>query len=151
MCLPPQVTYRGAKAAPQQTFTMPAKPQPPRSAAGLVLYHIQDFIITNLHWAWLIGLFGSLFVYGPFSWAFFLNVLFTLLPAMFVPGSEHRRLHKFQRPIMSEFLRDTRVVSHAPPSSYTSGRRCVFAIAPHGALPIAFWPLTFVAHDVFRK
>ena len=134
----------------RQVHVMPEETPKPRGIAGHVSYFVQDLILTNLHWVWLTGLIGSLLVYGIFSRAFLFNLAFTLLPHLF-PGSAKRRFHHFQRWVLGEFLRDAKVLAHAPPASYTTGRRCLFGIAPHGALPIGFWPLSFVAHDVFRK
>ena len=111
---------------------------------------VQDLALTNLHWVWLFIFFGSLLAYGPGSRAFLASLALTLLPHC-IPNTAKRRYHHFQLPMMSEFVRDTKVLAHLPPESYNTGRRCLFGVAPHGALPIGFWPFTFVAHKVFYK
>eukprot|EP00662_Eupelagonemidae_sp_cell21_P028736 gene28736-54166_t len=115
--------------------------------AGSVIACLQDVMVTNFHWVWLVSLFGSFFVYGPLSWQYLFCLVYTALPWA-IPMRARRRFHAFQAVLWWQW-RNPRITMEESAEAYHSGR-CVYGFVPHGTLPVSMWALTYTFDRMFR-
>mmetsp|Transcript_17189 Transcript_17189/g.34432 ORF Transcript_17189/g.34432 Transcript_17189/m.34432 type:complete len:700 (-) Transcript_17189:10-2109(-) len=137
----------------------------------------QDMFMTNMHWCFVLWFasapFGfNLFSLNPMENLFkvtalegglnFLLVLFLCtLPSLFFPYSAARKPLDWKHPVsclvklaevilVSPFglFRDSKIVFEEDEEVYKKSS-CMFAIAPHGTLPLSVWALWHQRCDIF--
>ena len=140
----------------------------------------QDMFMTNMHWCFVLwfasapfgfNLFSlnnpmeKLFKVTPLEGA--LNLLLVLflciLPSLFFPYSAKRKPLDWKHPVsclvkLAEIIlvspfglfRDSMIVFEEDEEVYKE-TRCMFAIAPHGTLPLSVWALWHQRCDIFDK
>jgi 2-acylglycerol O-acyltransferase 2 len=150
-----------------------------RNFVEFVVSVAQDMFCTNLHWifvVWLVlapcGLdvfslnpLGKLFNVSPIEAALILlkTLVFFCLPAILLPYSPTKKptgwahpittfIHYFECALLAPYglYRQSRIELEDKPEVYQQDG-CMFAIAPHGTLPLSVWAVWHQKAEIFDK